>query len=409
MERKILHVDMDAFYAAIEQLDNPAYRGQPVIVGGDPRGRGVVSTCSYEAREFGVHSAMPLGEAFRRCPRGIFVPPRGHRYVEISRQIMNILAEYSPLMEPLSLDEAFLDLTGSEQIFGPAVEIARMIVRRIEAEVGLAASIGLAPNKFLAKLGSDLEKPLGFVVIRPENVIEILENLPVRKLWGVGGKTEKILERMGLRTIGELRRVDHQWLTLKLGEMGNQLYRLAHGQDERPVVGEESAKSIGHEITFQTDTDHREYLKAVLLCLGDQVARRLRRHCLKGCVITVKIRDANFKTMTRQTTLSQPTDFEERIYQEALCLAQRMQWGSGKVRLLGVSVSGFDHDQLQLNLFEDPVSSSQPGIDALHRTIDALKNKFGENIITKGAILTIQANGGDDGDKSRSSFQRRMP
>lgn len=389
MERKILHLDMDAFYAAVEQLDNPAYRGKPVIVGGDPSRRGVVSTCSYEARKFGVHSAMPLQEAFRKCPQGIFLPVRGKRYAEVSRQIMSILAEYSPLVEPLSLDEAFLDLTGSEQIFGPAVEIGKTIVQRIQDEIGLTASVGLAPNKFLAKLGSDLRKPKGFVVITPENVLDMLEDLPVGKLWGVGKRTESILLEMGIETIGMLRRYPLEKLIERLGESGAHLYQLAHGRDDRPVITDEAAKSIGHEITFQTDTDDQEFLTGILLCLADQVARRLRQHQLKGRVITVKIRDQAFKTITRRTTLEQPTDFEETIYQEALGLASQAQWGSGKVRLLGITVSGFESSQTQLSLFDEPADPAIAQLEELHRTVDRLKNKFGEQAVTKGTIIRM--------------------
>lgn len=380
---------MDAFYASVEQLDNPAYRGKPVIVGGDPSKRGVVSTCSYEAREFGVHSAMPLQEAFRKCPQGIFLPVRAKRYAEVSRQIMNILAEYSPLVEPLSLDEAFLDLTGSEGIFGPAVEIGKTIVRRIEKEIGLTASVGIAPNKFLAKLGSDLRKPKGFVVISPENVLEVLEDLPVGKLWGVGKRTEAILFQMGIRTIGMLRRYPLEKLIERLGEVGAHLHQLAHGRDDRPVVTDEAAKSIGHEMTFQEDTDDREFLTGVLLCLADQVARRLRQHQLKGRVIAVKIRDHAFKTITRQITLEQPTDFEETIYQVALNLAMQAQWGDGKVRLLGITVSGFEASQTQLALFEELESPTMVQLDKLHRTVDQLKNRFGEQAITKGTIIRM--------------------
>lgn len=387
MERKILHLDMDAFYAAVEQLDNPVYRGKPVIVGGDPSRRGVVSTCSYEARRFGVRSAMPLQEAFRRCPQGIFLPVRAKRYAEVSRQIMGILAEYSPLIEPLSLDEAFLDLTGSEVIFGPAVEIGKTIVRRIEEEIGLTASVGIAPNKFLAKVGSDLRKPKGFVVITPENALELLEDLPVGKLWGVGKRTEAVLLQMGIRTIGMLRRYPLEKLIERLGEVGAHLHQLAHGRDDRLVVTDETAKSIGHEMTFQTDTDDREFLTGVLLCLADQVARRLRQHRLKGRVITVKIRDRAFKTMTRQTTLEQPTDFEETIYQVALGLATQAEWGGGKVRLLGITVSGFEDPQIQLSLFAEPEDPAVIQLDKLHRTVDQLKNKFGERVITKGTII----------------------
>jgi DNA polymerase-4 len=392
MERKILHLDMDAFFAAVEQLDHPEYRGRPVIVGADPRGRGVVSTCSYEARKFGVHSAQPIGEALRRCPDGIFLPVRGSRYAEVSRRIMAVLSEYTPLVEPLSLDEAFLDLTGSERMFGPAGAIARRIVDRIAAEIGLDASIGLAPNKFLAKLGSDLKKPRGFVVITPENALAILENLPVGKMWGVGAKTNEALQSMGIRTIGILARVAPEILTAKFGEAGYQLHLLAHGVDERPVVGWEEAKSIGHEITFQTDTDDREFLAGVLLWLAEQVARRLRRHLIKGKTIMVKLRNEHFKTITRQTTLSMATDFEEQIYREALHLARQARWGGSKIRLIGVSVSGFGAEEpLQLGLFDAVETPTlPPELEKLHKTVDTLKNRFGEQVIVKGTVLQVQ-------------------
>ena len=309
MERKILHVDMDAFFAAIEQHDNPDYRGKPVIVGGDPHSRGVVSTCSYEARKFGVHSAMPLREALRRCPQGIFTPVRGWRYAEVSRAIMKIMNQYTPLVEPLSLDEAFLDLTGSETLFGPAENIAREIVNRIGSELGLSASAGLAPNKFLANLASDLEKPHGFVIITKDNMAKILEDLPVGKLWGVGPKTEAQLIRLGIRTIGMLRRIDPNLLVEKLGDTGRQLYRLSYGLDDRLVEPNEENKSVAMRLLFQNDTDDRDFLAGVLLWLTEQVARRLRRHNLKGRVITVKIRDHNFKTLTKRVTLNESYRF----------------------------------------------------------------------------------------------------
>ncbi len=393
MARKILHIDMDAFFAAVEQMDNPLYRGKPVIVGADPRGRGVVSTCSYEARKFGVRSAMPIGEAFRRCPHGVFVPVRGERYAEVSRQIMKILAEYTPLVEPLSLDEAFLDLTGSERIFGPIEEIGRQIADRIESEVGLTASIGIAPNKFLAKLASDLRKPKGFVIISMENVSEILEDLPVTKLWGVGPKTAEQLSKLGIRTIGMLRKATPDLIAKTLGEAGVDLYRLAQGQDERPVEPDGEAKSIGHETTFQVDTDDRQYLAGVLLWLSEQVARRLRQHCLKGRTITLKLRDCDFKTLTKRTTLEEATDYEETIYREALKLANEVNWGVKKVRLIGVSVSGFGSvNSTQLGLFEEDSRPVEIGKDLgnLHRTVDELRDRFGEEIVTKGTILHIK-------------------
>ncbi|TCL61770.1 DNA polymerase-4 [Hydrogenispora ethanolica] len=392
MERKILHIDMDAFFAAVEQRDNPALRGQPVIVGGDPNARGVVSTCSYEARKFGVHSAMPLREAYRRCPKGIFLPVRGARYAQASRQIMTILSDFTPVIEPLSLDEAFLDLTGSERIFGPVEEIGRRIVARIGTEVGLPASVGIAPNKFLAKLASDLRKPQGFVVISAENLREILADLPVSKLWGVGPKTEEQLLAMGIRTIGALQRFDPLKLVERFGELGSHLYQLAHGHDERPVLTEEETKSVGHEVTFQNDTDDRGFLAGVLLWLSDQVARRLRRHGLKGRTITVKIRDLDFKTFSKRLTLPTATDFEETIYREGFKLAQQLNWGSRQVRLIGISVSGFNESgSRQLNLFETEEKQEAPAeLDRLHQAIDSLRDRYGEAIVTKGTILQIQ-------------------
>jgi nucleotidyltransferase/DNA polymerase involved in DNA repair len=391
MDRKIMHIDMDAFFAAVEQLDNPGYRNKPVIVGADPRGRGVVSTCSYEARKFGIHSAMPIKEAYERCPQGIFIPPRGEHYAQVSREIMNILGEYTSLVEPLSLDEAFLDLTGSETLFGPAVEIARKIVARIENEIGLPASVGIAPNKFLAKLASDLEKPKGFVIITRDNALQILENLPVSKIWGVGPKTEVQLKEIGIKTIGMLRRVTPDILIAKFGEAGEHLFRLANGLDDRLVETGEAAKSIGHEFTFQTDVEEREFLKGVLLWLTDQVARRLRQHQLKGRTITVKMRDQDFKTITRRITLSEATDFEETIYREALRLAEQAQWGSRKVRLIGIGVSGFVRDEpVQLNLFGTPAPEADRDLDKLHQTVDMLRERFGDEIITKGTVLQVK-------------------
>lgn len=388
-----MHIDMDAFFAAVEQLDNPNYRGKPIIVGGNPHSRGVVSTCSYEARKYGVHSAMPLREALRRCPQGIFTPVRGWRYAEISREIMKILNDYTPLVEPLSLDEAFLDLSGSENLFGPVEQIGRAIIGRINSELGLPASIGIAPNKFLAKLASDLKKPGGFVIINKENVAEILEELPVNRLWGVGPKTETLLLEMGINTIGMLRRANPDLLYRKLGEPGRQLYQLSYGMDERLVVTDENPKSVGHEITFQNDTDDREFLAGVLLWLTEQVARRLRRYYLKGRVVTVKIRDCKFTTMTKRVTLNKPTDFEEEIYRESYRLASEAKWGAKKVRLIGVSVSSFDNGQTkQLGLFDDSDQTKEMGLEKLHQAIDHLRDRFGEEIVTKGTVLKVKEN-----------------
>lgn len=384
--RKIIHIDMDAFFASVEQMDCPAYRGKPVIVGGSPKMRGVVSTCSYEARKYGIRSAMPLQEAGRRCPHGIFLPGRMERYQEISRWIRAIMLEYTPLVEPLSLDEAFLDLTDSEQLFGTAESIAKEIIIRIEKEVGLPASVGVAHNKFLAKLGSDLHKPRGFVVITPESVLEFLAPLPVRRLWGVGSKTAEVLHKLGIQTIGDLQRMSVSILKSRLGENGGALYYLARGIDDRPVTPEEEAKSIGHEVTFAVDTGERDYLEGVLLGLCERVARRMRKQGITGGIVTLKLRNNDFRTITRRTTLAVPTDFEEVIFEQALALAKAADWGGKKLRLIGVSLSGLQKgSSQQIPLF---VTGQNEELRRLHKTVDTIKDKFGENAITRGRLLS---------------------
>ncbi|HHT06091.1 MAG TPA: DNA polymerase IV [Hydrogenispora sp.] len=383
--RRIIHLDMDAFFAAIEQLDNPSYRGKPVIVGGSPHARGVVSTCSYEARKYGIHSAMPLREAARRCPHGIFVPGRMQRYQEVSAAIMQLLREYTPLVEPLSCDEAFLDVTGSEQLFGPAEAIARQIVDRIASELKLSASVGVAPNKFLAKLASDLKKPRGFVVIGEEEVLSFLAPLPIARIWGVGPKTTAQLKKMGLKTIGDLQELSLTYLRDNLGDLGIHLYHLARGIDDRPVEPGQTVKSIGHETTFQEDTADREFLEGILWRLSEKVARRLRRQGLVGKVITLKMRDQDFQTVTRRSTLYQATDFEEVIFQTARQLAEENAWGRKPLRLIGVSVSGLQtRENSQEPLF---AAADDEDLRSLHQTLDRIRDRFGETAITRARFL----------------------
>lgn len=389
--RRIIHIDMDAFFASVEQMDNPAYRGRPVIVGGNPQSRGVVSTCSYEARKYGIHSAMPLREAGRRCPHGIFLPGRMKRYMEVSAQIREVMLEYTPLVEPLSLDEAFLDVTASQKLFGPAEQIAKTLIQRINKEVGLPASVGVAHNKFLAKLGSDLKKPKGFVIIPPEGVEEFLAPLPVSRLWGVGPKTAELLHKLGIQTIGDLQRIPLTQIRSRLGESGEALYNLACGIDERPVIPEEEAKSIGHEVTFSVDTGDRDLLEGTLLGLCERVARRMRKHGIAGRIITVKLRNADFKTITRRLTLPTPTDFEEVIFSHALGLAKEAHWGGKRLRLIGVSISGLQkgpEQQIPLFLTED-----HEGLKRLHETVDLIKDRFGETAITRGRLLSAPQEG----------------
>src|SRR5439155_7141135 len=287
---KILHVDMDAFYASVEQRDRPELRGLPVIVGGSAEGRGVVCAASYEARKFGVHSAMPAVTARRLCPQGIFLPPRMEHYAQISRQIREIFQSFTPLIEPLSLDEAFLDVRGCEGLFGSAPEIARKIKERVRAETELTASVGVAANKFLAKLASDLKKPDGLVVIEPTQVEAILAPLPVGRIWGVGAKGEKRLHALGIRTIGQLAALPEQVLVDHFGDNGRHLWRLARGIDDRQVVPDEEAKSISTETTFARDIGDRDVLRSWLLDLVEHLGRRLRRVGVHARTIELKVR-----------------------------------------------------------------------------------------------------------------------
>jgi len=378
--RKIVHVDMDAFYAAIEQLDHPQLRGQPVIVGGLGR-RGVVSTASYEARQFGVHSAMPMAQARRLCPHAIFLSPRFPRYCEASEQIRQVLYSYTPLVEPLSLDEAFLDLTGVERLFGPAVETARKIKQRIFAETGLTCSIGVAPNKFLAKLASDLEKPDGFVVVRAGE--EFLKDLSISRLWGVGKGAARQLRGLGVSTIGQLRELPLERLLHEFGRFGQVLYNFARGIDPSPVVPEREARSIGQERTFAEDISDREVLKRILFKLSEEVGRRLRAAGLQGKTVQIKVRFADFTTITRTAALARPTDLGEGIYEEIERLfAERVQLRQG-VRLLGVRVSGLvAAGQGRLPLFPDEERSAE-----LERLVDELRERFGEDALKWGRSL----------------------
>lgn len=381
MGRLVMHVDMDAFFAAIEQRDHEGYRGQPVIVGG-LSGRGVVSTCSYEARRFGVHSAMPMVRARRLCPQGIFLPGRFERYRAVSREIFAIFARYAPVVEPLSIDEAFLDLTGMEHLMGTPLAYARKLKAEIREKTGLVASVGLAPNKFLAKLASDLRKPDGLVIVTPENMRAILDPLPVGRIWGVGRKTEQVLQRLGIRHIQELRGTPREKLAAAMGEhMATHLLALADGQDDRPVAPREPAKSIGKEVTFPVDLQSQAEAEQVLLELAEKVGYRLRREGVKGRTVQLKLRLGNFKTYTRSRTLPEATCYDEEIYHVAQALYQSLGICQG-IRLLGISVSSFDCDA-ELSLFAEQTQKKE----RLYAAIDRIKDKFGERGITKAQLL----------------------
>ena len=382
----LLHIDMDAFYASIEQRDRPELRGQPVIVGAPPERRGVVCAASYEARKYGVHSAMPSATAHRLCPQGVFLSPRIDYYVEVSNQIQAIFERYTPLMEPLSLDEAFLDVRGSVGLFGPPEQIARRIKEDIRRELELVASVGAAPNKFLAKVASDLGKPDGFVVVDPVRVQEFLDPLPVGRLWGVGRVSNQRLEALGIRTIAQLRRLTPEFLAEQFGSGGEHLWELAHGRDDRSVTPDREAQSISRETTFPADLSDAEVLRAWLLDLTDQVARRLRRHELTGRTVHVKIRLADFRLVTGSQTLAAPSDVTDELWQAAETLLAR-RWTAQRppVRLLGMGVSGLESKGLrQRMLFDEPLRQRDERLDA---ATDAIRDRYGEAAIGRAQSL----------------------
>jgi len=381
--RTILHVDMDAFFAAVEQLDQPDLRGKPVLIGSD-RPRGVVATASYEARPFGCHSAQPMIVAKRRCPHAIVVPPNGRRYRQVSRQMFAILESFTPVVEPLSIDEAFLDLTGTQRLLGPPEQIALTIKNRIRAELGLTASVGLAPNKFLAKFASELDKPDGLTVLDTKDVDRVLGPLPIERLWGVGPATAARVRQMGVQTIGDLRRVPLETLAHRLGWEGERFYRLSRGLDQRAVTPDSGAKSIGQEQTFETDVADTDHLRFVLLAQVEQVARRLRKHELSARSVTVKIRFGCFETITRSTTFEAPTDLSDDLWRAARGLFDR--WASqsfAPVRLIGATAGQLSHGGEQLDLFNAEQRGRKRRLD---RAKDHITDRFGKDAIRRGTV-----------------------
>ena len=380
-ERTILHVDLDAFFASVEQRDRPELVGKPVIVGGDPRGRGVVSAASYEARTFGIHSAMSLREAVRRCPDGVFLPVDGRRYQQASRDVMAILRRFTPQVEPISIDEAFLDVTGSRQLFGEGPEIAVAIKTVIREDVGLPSSVGVATTKLVAKIASDLRKPDGLVVVAPGDEAAFLAPLPIGRLWGVGEKTAQALEDYGVRTIGDLATLAPDVLIRRFGKHGGSLASRARGMDDDPVHQGDPARSVGHEHTFDVDTSDRETIERTLLAMSDGVAGRLRSAGVRASTVAVKIRDSSFRTITRQRTLSEPTDMTDPIYQAAVDLARPEVRGI-RVRLLGVTASNLGERE-QLGLFP----SDDPRRRAAVEAADSIRRRYGSSAVTPGRLV----------------------
>lgn len=384
--RTILHVDLDAFYAAVEARENPSLSGKPLVVGADPRGgrgRGVVAAASYEARAFGIHSAMPISQAWRRCPHAVYVRPRMRLYADVSERFMAILERTTDLVEPLSIDEAFLDVTESRALFGDGSAIARRIKKEVRREERITASIGVAPSKFLAKIASDLRKPDGLVVVPPDDVAGFLNELPVERLWGAGAKAVSRFHRLGARTIGDVARLGRGRLVRSFGEsLGDHFDRLAHGVDERDVEPDHERKSVGRETTFSSDVPDRSLVERTLLDLTDQVTQRLRRDGLSGQTVTVKLRTADFVTVTRRETLPVPADTTDVLWPAVRELLARADVTEQPIRLVGVSISSFE-GTTQLPLFDTARGRKSRRIA---KAIDAVTARFGERAIGRGAL-----------------------
>jgi DNA polymerase-4 len=376
---------MDAFYASVEQLDHPELRGKPVLVGyAGPRG--VVAAASYESRVFGCRSAQPMSVALRKCPHAVVMPVRFARYRELSDLVFGIFESCTPVIEPLSLDEAFLDVTDGQRLLGDPECIARRVKDEIRSTIGLSASVGIASNKFLAKIASDMRKPDALVVIRPENAEAILATLPVTRLWGVGPKMAVKLEGLAIKTVGDLRKISRDVLAARVGaEEADHLRKLSRGQDDRPVVPDREAKSIGQEQTFGADVADADTVRDVLLEQAEQVGRRLRKYGVRARAVVVKIRFGEFQTITRRTTLSDPTDATSPLWQAARSLFDAWVKADFKpVRLIGMTATDLAVESAQLSLFADPDSQRQRRLD---QTLDQISGRFGHDAIRRGKTI----------------------
>ena len=398
MRRWIMHVDMDAFFASIEQLDHPEYKGHPVIVGG-LSSRGVVATCSYEARKFGVHSAMPISRAKKLCPDGIYVYPRMDRYKEVSHQIFSIMKEFTPYIEPLSIDEAFLEVSGMSTMYSGPKALGRAIKDRVYEKTGLIISAGLAPNKFLAKLASDLDKPDGLVVIPYGREKEILAPLPIKRIWGVGPHTEKRLKAGGFHLMRHIQALpDERSLIPIVGNQARRIWELANGIDERPVETDRKIQSIGAEETYEEDLVDGSAIELEFRYFANRLSKRLRKRNLLGHTVSIKVRYDDFTTVSRQKRLDSPSDHEHVFFETALLLWNKLMQDKtskqpkgtifinppGPIRLLGLTVSGLDEEvPMQDSLFESPQNENE---NKLAGVLDSLESKFGENAVMSGAL-----------------------
>jgi DNA polymerase-4 len=382
----ILHLDMDAFFASVEQLDHPELRGQCVIVGGSSN-RGVVTTASYEARRFGVRSAMPMFEARRLCPSGIIVPGRMRRYKEISRLVMARLRQFSPLVEPVSIDEAYMDIKGCARLYGPPAKMGAAVKRAVRDEVQLTCSIGIAPVRFLAKIASDVNKPDGLTIIPADEVMPFIDRLPIHKVPGVGPKAVKRLQTIGIATLGQVRRIKLATLTHRLGKFGHRLMHLAHGEDDTPVTPWTSPKSFSSETTLAQDLSNRERLLHQLLHQAADVGRQLRSHGVKARTVTLKIKYADFRQITRSTTMPRPFQSSEVLYEQAarLLMPDLLQQ---KIRLIGLGASNLVADRTpeQMSLF-DGDTNSRVDWDSVDQAVDAINDKFGRYTVNKANLI----------------------
>ena len=380
----IIHIDMDAFYASVEIRDNPKLAGLPIAVGGSPNGRGVVAAANYEARKFGVFSAMPSSRAIQKCPHIVFIKPRMEHYAAVSKQLREIFYRFTSLVEPLSLDEAFLDVSGCEKLFGDGPTIASQIKAAIQSELSLTASAGVAPNKFLAKLSSDLEKPDGLVVVDPNRIQEFLDPLPISRVWGVGKQTLKKFEAIGVHTIRQLREQSEQSMKRLFGVNSRQFYRLSRGLDTRAVVPDRIAKTISHETTFPHDLNDSDSMRAWLLELTDQVGRRMRRFELRGRTVNLKIRYSNFHTITRALTMTEATASTVELERAVDQIFSKLKL-DGPVRLLGMGVSNLvGGDMQQGTLFDSEDRKKEGRLDTVK---DEIKEKFGHLGVRRGSSV----------------------
>lgn len=391
----IIHLDLDAFFASVEQRDNPAYRGKPLIVGGISSGkgnsnRGVVCAASYEARKYGVHAGMPIWEARQKCPQGIFIPSQMNKYSEASKKFFQICSTYTPLIEPLSIDELFLDVSGCESLFGSSEIIGRKIKKRVHQELGIKVSVGIAENKFLAKIATNLGKPDGFYIIPSKDIQKILYPLPVSSLWGIGKKTEELLKKSGIYLVEQLARMPDSILENLLGKNREKMKLLAQGIDESPVTPPSKAKSIGKETTFGTNITEKAVLVKELLKISQMVGYTARKKGYKGRTITLKIRFHNFITLNKSMTLENSTNIDDLIFKTVVRLLDKINIKKGGVRLLGIKLSNLTsgNERKQLKFLRDEEDKKDDKLEQLTQSLDKIREKFGTKAVTRASLLS---------------------